>query len=249
MTKYHVNPRTGNIYPCTARPGNCPYSEEYHAESKQDAQKIADEINQKILQEGELAIERKQNELFIRMKMDKKLRKANARLKNNANRAKKEAQAKYKESKKHGNKQSLRSYIQYRMDNDKKLQEAIAYKQFILNMSNMYIDHREQAKELESNIGDIFKSKSYSCASSSTYYIIDKSNVNKLETYLKDNGYEYDIDIEGANNFVDIRMADHTNNSDTTGFAINIKYKTNNTTRTEEDIVELYEKYKDKEEV
>lgn len=249
MTRYHVNPQTGNIYKCTAQPGNCPYGEELHSENKAEIQKIADEICQNMIKDGLFTLQRKPNELFNLKRLDEKIEKSNRRVENNINRVKKLAKEKYKVVSKHNFKGTLKAYTQYKLDNDSKLQEALEANQYLVELANKQLNHRKQSRKIEEDIGDIFSSKSYSTASSSAYYMINKNNIKKLEKYLNDNNYIYNIDEEIYNNFLDIRISDHKNKHDKTGYSINIQYKKDEELRTIEETIKEYKELREKEEL
>lgn len=58
MPKYHVNPNTGEVSQCTAQPGNCPFGgEEIHKDNFEDAQQLADSINEENIRRRQKAIE------------------------------------------------------------------------------------------------------------------------------------------------------------------------------------------------
>lgn len=250
MTRYHVNPQTGNIYRCTAQPGNCPYGEEFHSESKIKIQKIADEICQNMIKDGLFTLQRKPNELFKLKNLDAKIEKSNRRLENNINRVKKLAKEKYKTASKHSFKGTLKAYTQYKLDNDSKLQEALEANQYLVELANKQLNHRKQLRKIEEDIGEIFSSKSYSAASSSVYYMINKNNIEELKKYLNDNDYAYSINEEEINSdFLDIRISDHNNKHDKTGYNINIQYKKDDELRTTEETIKEYKDLKEREEL
>lgn len=250
MTKFHVNPNTLNIYKCTAQEGNCKYEQQYHADTIEEAQQIADKMYQEMVNNGELSMKRKPSELFNRVDMVKRIDKSKNRLKREEDRVKKLAKEKYKIAKKHGRKESFNSYLQFKRDDDAQLQDAIQYNKYVTDLANMYLNYREQLKEIENDAGNLFTDKSYSGASCSAYYMIKKEDVDKLKMYLTDNDYEFDIKLENSNQkFINIRISDHENEHNVTGYEINIKYKSSNKKRKEEEIIQIWEDSKKREEL
>lgn len=238
MTRFHVNPETGLVYKCKAKPGNCLYGEQYHSDSEEEAQKIADEINKKIVKSGVLSIQRKPNELFINRDIDTKIIKAQNKQNAIGRDLKYKAEQNYKKLKKEGYKKSQEQYIQEVLDNDIYYQRAKENQNFLKQLGNLYLNHRLQTEKIEKDIENIIVSKSYSKASSSAYYLIKKKDIDKLELYLSEEGYKFNtnLDLLKDEDFVEIRIADHTNKRNIP-YAVNIEYKKDDTTRSNNKII------------
>lgn len=238
MTRFHVNPSTGLVYKCTAEPGNCLYGEQYHAESQEDAQQIADEINKKIVNSGILSIQRKPNELFKNRELDKRIIKAQNKQNSIGRDLKYKAEQNYRNLKKKGYKKSQEQYIQEVLDNDIYYQRTKENQAFLKQLGNLYLNHRLQTDKIEKDIKDLIIDKSYSKASSSVYYLIKKEDLDKLELYLSEENYKYKINTDTINkeDFLEIRIADHTNQRNIP-YAISIEYKEDNTERSNNKII------------
>lgn len=223
MAKFHIK-KDGTPGKCSAKKGKCPLGgENEHFKTLYSAQLAADKLNEKtetviIEKPKNTTVEKKSilekhnsaKDILTAKRYEKNLRKVNERIGISIDSLEKDYEKLRKQAKKENKKFPKKEvYIKKLMETDPNLSMLInkrnSMQKEIIGLANK----REISKDIENNSKDILVDISYSNASSSTYYVYERKDIDKVKEILSKSGIRIEENPNSTSEYIEVRISDH----------------------------------------